>query len=86
MTEIFRFAVIQNGTVANVTQSSRQYASTQDGWIESDQAQIGDAWDGQSFTRPAPPPAPEPATPMLDQLAAELNTTPEELAMLLGGG
>jgi hypothetical protein len=48
-----KFAIIENGIVNNMAISGEPLDQN---WIASDTAQIGDAWDGQAFTSPAPLP------------------------------
>ena len=47
-----RIAIIENGVVINVIVSSE----TPDNGVASNTANIGDAYDGSSFTAPSPPP------------------------------
>jgi hypothetical protein len=49
-----RYAIIENGTVANVAAADADFAAEQ-GWVASETADIGDIWDGESFSKPAPP-------------------------------
>jgi hypothetical protein len=49
-----KYAVIENDTVKNIVVADEQTA-TDNGWINATGAKIGDAWDGQAFTSPAPP-------------------------------
>ena len=48
-----RYAIIQGGAVANITTSDAEFAAAQ-GWIDAQDAKIGDLWDGAVFTTPAP--------------------------------
>lgn len=67
-----RYAIIENGVVANVVVAEPEYAAKQ-GWVECPEAGPGWLYDGQTFTAPPPPPAPEPASaPTKEQLMAEL--------------
>lgn len=52
------YAIIENGTVVNIAEADEAFAAAQ-GWILTDTAQIGWAYDGEIFT----PPAPKPITP-----------------------
>jgi hypothetical protein len=45
------YAVIKNGTVTNIVLADEQTAAD-NVWIDATGARIGDAWDGQGFTRP----------------------------------
>lgn len=46
-----RYIVIENGVVVNAVVSEEELGS---GWMQSDTANIGDLWDGESFTPPGP--------------------------------
>lgn len=46
-----RAAIISNGKVINVAQSSTQFAHRK-GWVISDEARKGDIYDGVNFARP----------------------------------
>jgi len=46
-----RVAIIENGVVANIAVADPEFAQEQ-GWILSETAQIGDLWDGATFTSP----------------------------------
>jgi hypothetical protein len=48
-----KYAIITNGTVVNIAVADGPLF---DNWIPADGAAIGDTWDGETFTRPAPPP------------------------------
>jgi hypothetical protein len=68
-----KHVIIENGVVINVVVSEADFAAEQ-GWIASDEAQIGDTWDGTTFTSPpAPEPAPLPPPPSKEQLLAQLQ-------------
>lgn len=84
-----KYAIIENGVVANIAKADAPLA---DNWIEaSGNVNIGDLWDGESFT-PAPPPAPEVpqsvtmrqgrlallGAGLLDQVGAALAAIPDE--------
>jgi len=56
-----RAAIIQDGIVINIAEADADFAEAQ-GWIVSDDAAIGDTWDGESFIKPPTPPAPVPAS------------------------
>ena len=47
-----KYAIITNGTVVNIAVAD---APLFDNWIPADGAGIGDTWDGETFTPPAPP-------------------------------
>jgi len=49
-----RYAIIENGVVANVAEAEEPLDA---GWVQSDDADIGDLYDGEIFT--APPPSQE---------------------------
>lgn len=46
---VMRFAIIEDGKVTNAAVSEAPLA---DNWIASEDAQIGDLWDGQTFHKP----------------------------------
>jgi len=55
-----RYAIIKNGAVINVTVAEADFARQQ-GWIRSDEATIGDIYDGEGFIKPDPVVQPDPA-------------------------
>jgi hypothetical protein len=65
-----KYAIIDNGTVTNIATAFPEFAASQ-GWIDAAGAAIGDTWDGETFTTPAPPPpmAPEVVTMRQARLA-----------------
>lgn len=52
-----RFAIIDAGRVTNIIEADAEFAASI-GAIDATGAAIGDLWDGEAFTPPAPP-APE---------------------------
>lgn len=77
-----RAAVIENGIVINVAETDSDFASEQ-GWVLSDVAQIGDLWDGATFTSPpVSEPAPEPAAPTKEELLAQLQALQVQIEAL----
>ena len=50
-----KYAVIENGVVTNIAEADEAFAAEQ-GWVQSDTAQIGWTYDGETFTPPAPKP------------------------------
>lgn len=46
-----RYAIIENGTVANIVEAEADFAGEQ-GWIAAGSAQIGWSYDGQDFSAP----------------------------------
>jgi hypothetical protein len=46
-----RVAIIEGGVVANIAVADPEFAQEQ-GWVVSETAQIGDLWDGATFTSP----------------------------------
>lgn len=57
-----RAAIIEDGVVVNITLAEAEFA-TEQGWIITEEAEIGDLWDGEAFTSPPPPEAPPPSVP-----------------------
>ena len=49
-----KYAIIENGVVVNTAKADAPLAGN---WVGAGGARIGDLWDGQVFTPPAPPPA-----------------------------
>jgi hypothetical protein len=47
------YAIIVGGIVANIAEADEAF-SQENGWIPAAGGAIGDLWDGQSFTKPAP--------------------------------
>jgi hypothetical protein len=47
------YAIIVGGIVANIAEADEAFAQ-ENGWIPAQGAAIGDLWDGQTFTKPAP--------------------------------
>lgn len=47
-----RVAIIENGVVANIAVADLEFAQEQ-GWVVSETAQMGDLWDGITFTSPS---------------------------------
>ena len=66
-----RAAIIENGVVKNVVKADPEFAQSQ-GWVVSDTAEIGDLYDGSSFTTPPP----EPQSP--EQIKERLRRAVEE--------
>ena len=46
-----RVAIIKSGVVANIAVADLEFAHEQ-GWVVSETAQMGDLWDGATFTSP----------------------------------
>lgn len=77
-----RAAIIENGVVINIAVADADFAAEQ-GWIMSDVAQIGDLWDGETFTSPpAPEPAPAPPPPTKGELLAQLQALQAQIIAL----
>lgn len=51
---IVRFAIVENGVCTNISEAEEAFGIFM-GWIPSETAQMGDLWDGTSFTTPPPP-------------------------------
>jgi hypothetical protein len=47
------YAIIVGGIVANIAEADEAFAQ-ECGWIPAQGGAIGDLWDGESFTKPAP--------------------------------
>ena len=47
-----KYAIVENGLVKNVVLADAPLGA---GWVETDEASIGDVWDGVEFTKPAIP-------------------------------
>jgi hypothetical protein len=47
------YAIIVGGIVANIAEADEAFA-LENGWIPAQGGAIGDLWDGESFTKPAP--------------------------------
>jgi hypothetical protein len=78
-----RYAIIENGVVVNVAVADAEFAAAQ-GWVSCpDTAQIGDTYDGQTFT-PAPPapPPPELPKPTKEELLAKLQELQAQISAL----
>ena len=81
-----RYAIIENGVVANVVLAEPEYAAQQ-GWIECPNA--GPKWlyaDGL-FTKPEPIPVPEPEvvtppTPTKEELLSQLQAIQAQIQAL----
>jgi len=67
-----RYAVISAGVVVNVIEADAAFAALV-GAVAGGGAEIGDAWDGHAFTRPAPPPAPVPRSVSMAQARIALS-------------
>ena len=78
-----RYAVIQNGVVANIVVSDAEFAATQ-GWVACpDEVGIGWAFDGVNTSPPPEMPAPEPLpAPTKEQLLAQLNALSAQIQAL----
>lgn len=61
-----RFAIIDAGRVINHAEADSDFAQSQ-GWIPAGDSDIGDLWDGESFTPPPPPPPVVPAAVTMRQ-------------------
>jgi hypothetical protein len=79
---MIKHVIIKDGVVINVVVSEADFAA-EHGWIASDEAQIGDTWDGTTFTSPpAPEPAPPPPPPTKEELLAQLQTLQTQIIAL----
>ena len=67
-----RYALIAAGVVVNVIEADAAFAALV-GAVAGGGAEIGDAWDGHTFTRPAPSPAPVPASVSMAQARIALS-------------
>jgi hypothetical protein len=66
-----RYAIIENGVVANVVLADAAFASAQ-GWVECPDAGPGWSYASGVFTAPVPVEPAVPTAPTKDQLMAEL--------------
>lgn len=63
-----KFAVIENGIVTNLAEADEAFAATQEGWVHAEEADIGDRFNGKTFSkRKAPEPDRESALASLIQ-------------------
>ena len=67
-----KYAIIQNGVVANVVVADAEFAS-QNGWIECPTAGPGWTYADGVFAEPAVVESTAPAAPTKEQLLAQLN-------------
>jgi hypothetical protein len=66
-------AIIKAGKVTNIAEADDLAFVAKVGWHplqDSDDVQIGDEWNGSTFTRPPKPPALPPEPTLDEQLAA----------------
>lgn len=79
-----RYAVVSNGTVANIALASTPLASN---WIRSDTANIGDHYDATTgvFAAPVAPPAPEPSNELTKIEYLKRFTQDERIAIRAAG-
>ena len=49
-----RYAIVEDGIVTNVAAAEEPFG---DNWVRSDTAEIGDLYDGETFTPPPAPPS-----------------------------
>ena len=79
-----RYAIIENGLVANVVVADAEFAA-QNGWIACPDASPGWKYDGAAFTESvivAPEPIPTPPAPTKEQLLAQLNALSAQIQAL----
>jgi len=77
-----RYAIIENGVVANVVVADAELAS-QNGWVECPDAGPGWTFDGVNFTAPPEPePIVAPAEPTKEQLMAQLAALSAQIQAL----
>lgn len=73
------YAIIEFGKVANIVESSPEYAQ-HNGWVPAEadgtQAQIGSTWDGTHFHPPEPVPEPVPEEVEGWQAEVAMKATP----------
>jgi hypothetical protein len=83
-----RAAVIENGVVTNVIEV--ESLDVFPGLVDGTDAEIGDAWDGTTFTHPAPAPPAVPASVTMRQArlallaAGKLETVNSAIASMAG--
>ena len=72
-TNIGRYALIENGVVANVIVADPEFAASVNAILCAEQAGPGWLYDGTAFTAPPPPPEPvAPPAPTKEELLAQL--------------
>lgn len=87
-----RYVRIQNGSVVEIgafdSIEGRFHPSLL--WVESDTAEVGELWDGETFTKPAPATAPVPQAVTMRQArlalygASLLQTVNDAIAAMTG--
>lgn len=65
------YAVIENGQVVNVVVFDPEPKAPEN-WVRSDEAKIGDSWDGKVFSSPPIVEQPRPAPDKIDLLLGAL--------------
>jgi len=77
-----RYAIIENGLVANVVVADAEFAA-QNGWIACPDAGPSWKYDGTNFTEPDPLPAPTPApAPTKEELMAQITALSNKIQAL----
>jgi hypothetical protein len=76
-----RTAIIDNGICINITISETLAHPDNLLMVYSDSADIGDLWDGTTFTKPEPEVVAPPA-PTKEQLLAQLNALSAQIQAL----
>jgi hypothetical protein len=79
-----RYAIIENGLVANVVVADAEFAA-QNGWIACPDAGPGWTYADGVFTAPvvvAPEPIPTPPAPTKEELLAQLNALQVQIQAL----
>jgi len=76
-----RYAIIENGLVANVVVADAEFAA-QNGWIACPDAGPGWKYDGAAFTEPDPVVIEAAPAPTKEQLLAQLNALSAQIQAL----
>ena len=79
---MMRTAIIDNGICINIIISETLVHPDNLLMIYSEDAQIGDLWNGVEFIKPTPPEVVAPAAPTKEELLAQLNALSAQIQAL----